>query len=104
MVERIKETDAKMTQIKTVVKEQEVFENQYTYVMNKIAVSQILISSITISKTAIQLEGTAPTVDPIKTLYEEFQKDKRFRIVDLSVIEKIESSFRFSLKLEEFVR
>lgn len=103
MVDRIRETDLKMTQIKMVVKEQSAFESQYTYAMNKIAVSQILISSISISKTTIQLEGTAKTVDPIKSLYEEFQKEKRFRIVDLSTIEKMDTVFRFSLKLEEFI-
>jgi len=41
-------------------------------------------------------------IDPVKTLYDDLQAEKRFKKIDLSNIEKGEEGFIFNMNLSEF--
>ena len=101
LVSRVGEIDLKMGQIRTIIRDQDVFSARYSYVVSKIS-PPITVDKMSISADEIDINGTSLTIEPVKTLYELLIAEKRFGIVDLSNIQKSTDSFIFTLHLAEF--
>ncbi len=102
LVSRVQEIDAKMKQVQTVLDEQEVFQAKYSYTLSKIS-TEIRIENFVMGADAVDIDGSSTTVEPIKAMYDALQADQRYKVIDLSTIEKGEERFSFSLHLAEFI-
>ncbi len=101
LVGKVGEIDSKMKKVQTIMDEQDLFKAKYAYVMGFFT-NSVAVSSLTISEDAIDINGSAPTVEPIKTLYDRLLAEKKFKVIDLSNIDKGNDVFSFTLHLAEF--
>lgn len=102
LVGRVQEIDTKMKQVQLVLDEQEVFQSKYSYTLSQIS-PEIRIDNFVMGADAVDIDGSSATVDPIKTMYDALQADQKYKVIDLSTIEKGEEGFSFSLHLAEFI-
>ncbi len=102
LVGRVQEIDTKMKQVQTVLDEQEVFQSKYSYTLSKIS-PEIRIENFVMGADAVDIDGSSATVEPIKSMYDALQADQKYKVIDLSTIEKGEDRFSFSLHLAEFI-
>jgi len=102
LVSRVQELDSKMKQVQLVLDEQEVFQSQYSYTLSQIS-PEIRIDNFIMGADAVDIDGSSATVEPIKTMYDALQEDQKYKVIDLSTIEKGEDRFSFSLHLAEFI-
>jgi len=101
LLSRMQEVDAKMKQVTMLLDKQESFQAEYNYISNKLP-QEIRLSSFQLSGDDVVLQGVSELIDPVKTLYDDLQTEKRFKKIDLSNIEKSEEGFIFNLNLSEF--
>ncbi|PIZ63579.1 hypothetical protein COY16_01530 [Candidatus Roizmanbacteria bacterium CG_4_10_14_0_2_um_filter_39_13] len=101
LLSRVQEVDAKMKQVTILLDKQESFQSEYNYISNKLP-QEIRLSSFQLSGDGVVLQGVSELIDPVKTLYDDLQTEKRFKKIDLSNIEKSEEGFIFNMNLSEF--
>jgi len=101
LLTRVQEVDAKMGQVAILLDKQESLLSEFNYISNKLP-QEIQLSDFKLTDSGIVLQGKSTTIDPVKTLYDDLQLDKRFKIIDLSNIEKSEDGFVFNMTLSEF--
>jgi len=97
----VQEVDAKMKQVTILLDKQESLQSEYNYISDKLP-QEIRLSSFQLSGDGVVLQGVSELIDPVKTLYDDLQAEKRFKKIDLSNIEKGEEGFIFNMNLSEF--
>lgn len=102
LMNRVQEIDTKMQQVQTVLDEQKAFQSQYTYTLSKFS-PEIRIENFVMSGGTLDIDGSSSTVAPIKSMYDALQADQKYKVIELSTIEKEQDRFSFSLHLAEFI-
>ncbi|PIZ65163.1 hypothetical protein CO051_07160 [Candidatus Roizmanbacteria bacterium CG_4_9_14_0_2_um_filter_39_13] len=101
LLSRVQEVDKKMKQVTVLLDEQEAFQSEFTYIYSKLT-QDILLSDFQLSSEGIVLKGLSSSITPVKSMYEDLQKEKRFKNIELSNIEKTEEGFVFNMSLSAF--
>ena len=101
LLDRVQQVDTKMKHVTILLDTQEEFSSEYNYIYTKLP-PELRISQMSLSREGIVLQGVSQNIDPVKQLYDNLQKEKRFKTIDLSNIEKKDDGFIFNLSLSGF--
>ncbi|OGK35856.1 hypothetical protein A3F59_03040 [Candidatus Roizmanbacteria bacterium RIFCSPHIGHO2_12_FULL_38_13] len=102
LLEKVKELDTKIKNIKSLYEKQTTMQQLYSYFFQSLP-SDLTINSISFGVELTQFEGSAANIDSVKVFYEKLQQDKRFKSTTLTNITKTETGYDFSLELTEFI-
>lgn len=99
---RVDEIDAKSKNIQTILDDQDLFRERYTYVIETLDPS-IIVDDISLNVDGVDIKGSSVRVEPIRSYYERLLEEKKFNVIDLSSIERTADSYVFSMRLAEFI-
>jgi Tfp pilus assembly protein PilN len=101
LISRIQEIDSKMRNVKTIIKNQDLFKKQYTYFFSTIP-NGVIISNLKINSKEVEIVGDSSTIDPIRNFHTKLTQDNVYQKVELLNIEKGDEGFTFNMKLSEY--
>ncbi|KKQ38352.1 MAG: hypothetical protein US54_C0012G0049 [Candidatus Roizmanbacteria bacterium GW2011_GWA2_37_7] len=101
LLTRVKQVDAKMKQVTVLLDTQELFQSKFNYIYSKLP-QGVQLADFSLSDAGIILQGVSTTIEPVKSMYEDLQSEKRFKTIELSNIEKTDDGFIFNMSLNEF--
>lgn len=87
--------------IRKIVKDQDAQSQSIQYLLSLFPASATL-EKLHISDGAFDLEGTTLNSQELQLFYAKLQKDRRFKVVNLSNIKRGASGYNFTMRLENF--
>ncbi len=102
LLEKVKELDGKIKNIKGLYTKQDAMEQVYSYFFQNLP-TDLEISSLTIAPDGIKSEGSTVNIESIRGFYDKLQTDKKFKSVSLRNVTKTETGYDFTLELTEFI-
>lgn len=100
----LKEADLvsyKMKQVRPIVGKQEDLLNQMNYLVS-IFPEKLFLRKLGIGKNTVTMDGYGEDAKLIKQLYQKMLKDKKFKVVNLNTLKKIDLGYQFVLTLEGY--
>ena len=102
LLEKVKELDGKIKNIKALYTKQDALQQLYSYYFQSLP-GDVNIVSLTIASDGIHSEGSAANIETVRAFYDKLQSDKKFKSVSLKNISKTEEGYEFSLELTQFI-
>lgn len=101
LVSRVQELDNKMSNVKVIMQDQDIFKSEYTYFFSTLPPA-IVITDLHVSSSGISINGISESIEPIRVLNDKLNKDGRYAKADLLNIEKNEQGFAFNMQLSGY--
>jgi len=102
LLEKVKELDGKIKNIKALYTKQDSFQQLYSYFFQNLP-TEISINTVTVAEDGIKSEGSVANIETVRVFYDKLQSDKKFKSVALKNVTKTETGYNFSLELTEFI-
>jgi Tfp pilus assembly protein PilN len=101
LLANVKQLDFKIKNIKNLYQQQNSFKNQYDYVFQHLP-QDVSLTTFNMENSNIEIIGLTQNISTVQAMYEQLQKEKKFKSVVLDSITKGEKGFSFTLKLTNY--
>ena len=93
----------KITFVSRILQRQENVEGSTEYILSRFP-EKLTLTKMVLTDTGVDFEGFTDDVEAVRLFYNKLKAEKQFKTIDLNNVSKIESGYKFSFRLRNFVR